>query len=173
MSDAQPVHLAASRRPEWIERFEAVRARIASLLPDAAIEHVGSTAVPDLDAKDVVDVLVGVAAGRLDPALAVLSDDGFDLEGSRADHAWLSLPTRARRETIVHVVPAGETQWRDRIDFRDILRASPPARARYLALKRRLAGESTGWGPYTAGKAELVQEILAAHRAGRMGILGP
>ncbi|MDQ0612883.1 GrpB-like predicted nucleotidyltransferase (UPF0157 family) [Microbacterium sp. W4I4] len=161
------VSLVAPRPVQWERRFAALRARILYVLPDAAVEHIGSTAVPGLPTKDVVDVLVGVQADAVAASAVALRDDGFDREGVRPDHAWLCLPSRLDRDAVVHVVTIGGGQWQDRLDFRDLLRASSYARESYLAVKRRLADGETGWGEYTAGKTQIMRELLDEHRSGQ------
>ncbi|REJ05520.1 NUDIX domain-containing protein [Microbacterium bovistercoris] len=153
------VVLVLSRFDEWAERYGTLRERIAATLGAVPIEHIGSTSVPELPAKDVIDVLIGVPSGRISATVALLVADGFDLEGERDGHAWLSLPNREARTAVVHVVIDGSRQWRDRVDFRDLLRRSSDARARYLAVKERAAVQATGWGDYTASKAEIVAEL--------------
>ncbi|MDT0157148.1 GrpB family protein [Microbacterium sp. ARD32] len=167
MREDPAVALVAPNPAHWEQRFEALRDRVLSILPDAIVEHIGSTAVAGMFAKDVVDVLVGVAADELSTAVTTLSDDGLDLEGHRPHHAWLSLPSRSDRTAIVHVVALDSAQWRDRLDFRDLLRSSPGARESHLAVKRSLADGETGWGRYTAGKARIVQDLLDEYRAGK------
>ncbi|MDK1329015.1 GrpB family protein [Arthrobacter sp. zg-Y1143] len=60
MSEQQPVVLVPSRYSEWVAMPAEMAVRIRRQVPDAQVEHIGSTSVPDLPAKDVVDLLVGV-----------------------------------------------------------------------------------------------------------------
>lgn len=115
------VELVEPRPDEWAQRCAMVSGRIARIVPDAVLEHVGSTAVPGVPAKDVVDVLVGVEAELVAEVDERLSDDGLDLEGARPTRCWLSLPDRTSRTVVVHVMEAGGAQGRERVDFRDIL----------------------------------------------------
>lgn len=160
----QLVELVEGLDEEWRERYAALEVRIRSLFPDAGIEHIGSTSVPGFIAKDVVDVLVGVPPGDVVEAAEALRKTGMDLEGLRPDHAWLCLPSRSTRTAVVHVVEHGGGQWQDRLDFRDLLRASPDARVSYLAVKQELADGTTSWGAYTAGKADTVRALLERAR---------
>lgn len=136
--------------------------RIAAMLPHAAIEHIGSTSVPWLPAKPVVDLAVGVSADEVGAATRTLAQHGFDLEGEREGHAWLSLPDRTAREYVVHVLEAQGRAWSRRLRFRDILRADAAARAKYLAVKQQSAAVSVGWDDYTQSKTAVVHEILDA-----------
>lgn len=144
----------------WAARFAAVKQRLTLMLPGAAVEHIGSTSVPDLPAKDVIDVLIGVDLSDWSAVLDRLISEGFDCEGKRDGHAWLSLPNRNRRTTVVHLVHIHGRHWNRRIAFRDILRQDAGARERYLGVKREAAASTSDWGAYTAHKAAVVAAIL-------------
>lgn len=124
----------------------------------------GSTAVPGLDAKPVIDILAGVAdldssRGWID-AVAELQ---YVYAPYRADEMhWFCKPDPARRTHHLHLVPAGSPRFTDEIAFRDRLRAGPRLRAEYAALKHRLAdlfGDDREG--YTAAKAEFIRAALA------------
>ena len=142
--------------PTWPDQFEQVAAGLRRQLGDAAvaIDHIGSTAVPGLAAKDVIDVQVTVAsladADRLAPAF---QQAGYAATRYRHDHRpagdhadpglwekrlWQS-PPGARRRVNVHVRVAGWPNQRYALLFRDYLRAHPHAAAAYARLKRGLA----------------------------------
>ncbi len=161
-NDEAPIRLTLSSVEARHDRFHEIGTRLREALPSSLIEHIGSTAVADMPAKDVVDVLIGVE--RIDPALATIAALGFDIEGHRPGHAWASHPHRRDRRTVVHVVRYGSAAWRDRIEFRDLLRRDRTARAEYLDVKRRLAETTSGWGSYTAAKADTVTRLLATRR---------
>jgi GrpB-like predicted nucleotidyltransferase (UPF0157 family) len=127
--------------PAWPARFLEARARIAAACGArvAAIEHVGSTAVPGLLAKPVIDVLAGVRdlddAGR---TIARLEAAGYRY---RLDLEW-TFPARryfTRDGEHVHMVVEGDPFWRRHLVFRDRLRNKPETAAAYAALKRDLA----------------------------------
>jgi GrpB-like predicted nucleotidyltransferase (UPF0157 family) len=145
-------------RPGWAAEFDRLAAaiRTAAGQPAARVDHVGSTAVPGLAAKDVIDVQVSVA--ELDaagPLLAALRDAGFrggrDLERdefpgmARGDpdlaKFFLREPAGERR-AHVHVREIGRFNQRYALLFRDYLRASPRARDAYAELKRQAARAS-------------------------------
>lgn len=134
--------------------------RLQELLPSASIEHIGSTAVDGMIAKDVVDVLVGVAPDGVSDSVRVLLDAGFDCEGQRSGHAWCSWPSRRSRSSVIHVVDFDGAQWRARLAFRDVLRREADARDLYVRVKKNAAVQANGWGDYTAAKADVVREIL-------------
>lgn len=155
------VVLVTGRDEDWARRFQVLYDRVALVLPDSDIHHIGSTAVLGFVAKDVVDVLVGVDADRIGDAAAGLVEDGFDLEGERRGHAWLSHPNRRARLAVIHVVERHGEQWRARLAFRDLLRRNPAAREAYLAVKTAAAAQASGWGDYTRMKAGVVDRLLS------------
>lgn len=164
MAAGQEVLLVSRHPEEWHSRFVSLQSRIRTIVPGAAIEHIGSTAVVGMPAKDVVDLLVGVDFSMVATVAEALRDAEWDLEGFRAGHAWLSMPDRGARTAVVHVVEHGGAQWRDRVAFRDLLRRSADARQRYLRAKMEAAQESAGWGEYTAAKAATVASLLEGCR---------
>lgn len=160
MTSSQRVVLVESNHEEWTRMAHELAERISAMLPHAEIEHIGSTSVPCLPAKPVIDLAVGVAANEVGEATRTLAQHCFDLEGEREGHAWLSLPDRAAREYVVHVFEAPGRAWSRRLRFRDILRSDAAARAKYLAVKRQSAAVSAGWDDYTQSKTAVVHEIL-------------
>ncbi|MEE6281824.1 GrpB family protein [Georgenia sp. MJ170] len=157
----QAVTLVPSRYEEWVRRFAQMAAVIEPIVPDATIEHIGSTAVPDQPAKDVVDLLIGVDAQSVVPAARRLVAAGFDLEGELDHHCWLSSPDRRDRAFVLHVVEHGSRAWNRRMAFRDLLRADESARRAYLQVKEHAARQSRGWDDYTLAKSSVVAELLA------------
>jgi GrpB-like predicted nucleotidyltransferase (UPF0157 family) len=147
--------------PAWPRRFETERARIAEALGERAlrIEHVGSTSVPGLAAKPIVDVLVEVAA--LDDA-AGLEQAGYVLRVREDGHRMFRTPGL---DVHVHVWPSGSPSIASDLAFRDRLRADPEDRAAYEALKRELA--TRDWpdmNHYAEAKGPLIREILARYQ---------
>lgn len=154
----------AEHDPAWAERFLAERDRIAAALGARAlaVDHIGSTAVPGLAAKAIVDVQVTVE--RVDEAALVppLERAGYVLRVREEDHLMLRTP---ERDVQVHLWPAGSADAARHLAFRDRLRASPEDRAAYERLKRELAArEWEDMNHYADAKGELIREILA--RAG-------
>jgi homotetrameric cytidine deaminase len=151
-ADARPVVVIAYQ-PRWAEEFTSMARRLRALAGDAAlrIDHIGSTAVPGLGAKDVIDLQVTLAdldrAGALTAALrragfrhgvrfeydAVPGGPGADPELRKL---FLREPAGERRAHI-HVREAGRFNQRYALVFRDYLRASSAARTGYELLKRR------------------------------------
>jgi len=130
--------------PDWPARFEALAAAIAEALGAVAlrIEHVGSTAVPGLAAKPVIDVQVSVASFEpLDAYRVPLESLGYvHRSDDEPAHRFFAL-TEANGDRIahVHVCESGGEWERQHVAFRDALRNDPDLRRRYEAEKRRVA----------------------------------
>lgn len=163
MASAQRVTLVASEHKEWARSAAEMAGELLALLPRAKIEHIGSTSVPELSAKPVIDLAVGVAADEVVLSTRKLARHGFDAEGERAGHAWLSYPDRSARAFVIHIVEFQGERWSKRLRFRDILRTDERSREEYLAVKEEAAASANGWGEYTRAKASVVAEILARH----------
>lgn len=121
MTHEQRVRLADSSFEDWSGMAQLMISRLGQLVTRATIEHIGSTSVPGLPAKPVVDVIVGVAAEAVDDTTQLLVQEGFDLEGKKPLHSWLSFPDRTARQYVIHVVEDQGRQFQRRILFRDTL----------------------------------------------------
>jgi GrpB-like predicted nucleotidyltransferase (UPF0157 family) len=146
--------------PAWPARFEVERVRIAAALGDRAlrIEHVGSTSVPGLAAKPIVDILVGVAS--LDGV--DLEPTGYLLRVREAGHLMFRTP---ELDVHVHVWASGSPNIAADLAFRDRLRGSAEDRAAYEALKRELA--TRDWpdmNHYAEAKGPLIREIAGRYQ---------
>lgn len=155
----------------WSARFDAEAARLASSLPArsrfARIAHVGSTAVPGMMAKPVIDMLAALTDWqRLDQVLRDLRALGYHHDpGSPVqapDRRWLLRHSEGHRTHHLHVVETGSAAWRDRVVLRDRLAVDPLLRGAYLALKYRLVSRHAGRREcYTAGKTSFILEAVA------------
>ena len=164
----------------WPAEFDPIAATLRKALGPLAlrIDHIGSTAVPDLPAKDLIDIQVTVATldrERLAPALAragfvVREDIGQDHRPpgmSGPDEGWRKLFFRAGsgRPVNVHVRVAGAPNQRYALLFRDYLRAHPESAAAYARLKRALAGLGIDPGVYADVKDPACDLIFIAAEA--------
>jgi GrpB-like predicted nucleotidyltransferase (UPF0157 family) len=138
----------------WPTEFQSIATRLRQGLGGLAlrIDHIGSTAVPGLPAKDIIDVQITVAALD-DDLVAAMTDLGYSLaEGLRRDHCppgfsgppadWEKLYFReppGQRLTNTHIRVQGRPNQRYALLFRDYLRAHPATAGAYAELKRRLA----------------------------------
>src|SRR5262249_14424444 len=155
--------------PAWPAAFAAERARIAHALGALAlrIEHNGSTSVPGLAAKPVIDIQVSVRALQpLEPYVARLAAIGYTHVPHEDDAfaPFLHRPARWPHTHQVHLVVAGGGEERRTLAFRDFLRAHPETAREYERLKRALAPRFSSTAPgereaYAEAKGELIQRV--------------
>ncbi|MBS0448705.1 MAG: GrpB family protein [Proteobacteria bacterium] len=153
--------------PAWPALFVAERERLTTQLPGAFIDiqHIGSTAVAGLAAKPIIDILAGVAPPvnghpfvRAPRRYGYI--DGAEVGSRVLDHRWFMRWSAGRRTHHLHVVEHGSAAWRQRLRFRDALRADPALAARYAALKQALAARyARNRNAYTEGKAAFIASI--------------
>ena len=155
----------------WPSLFEAEKRLLENTLPSdqiLAMEHFGSTAIPNLPAKPIIDILIAVpdvatARESFVPALATL-DYVFWADNPKTDRLFFvkGMPPYGKRRTHhVHVCERPSEQW-DRLLFRDYLRAHPDVAAEYAALKYRLAQEhQQDREAYTDAKGAFVDHVMA------------
>ncbi|ATY16332.1 GrpB family protein [Amycolatopsis sp. AA4] len=160
--------------PKWATRGSDLCAQVARLLAPwlapGQVEHVGSTAVPGLAAKPVLDVMApmrDLSPSTVSAVVPVLSADGWCFVPPSLDVAapwrrFFVLPDASglRRVAHLHLLPEGHPRWHAQLRFRDALRADPGLAAEYAEVKRRLAGEVTDREEYTAGKTDFVRRGL-------------
>jgi GrpB-like predicted nucleotidyltransferase (UPF0157 family) len=153
--------------PAWPALFAAEASQIERVIGPwitGGIHHVGSTAVPGLAAKPVIDIAVGVeslAASR--PCIDRLAEIEYVYTPYRADVMhWFCKPDPAHRTHHLHLIPTGSQRLDDEIAFRDYLRTYPRRAAEYEALKRALALEhADDRDAYTRAKANHIAAALA------------
>jgi GrpB-like predicted nucleotidyltransferase (UPF0157 family) len=150
--------------PEWPSIFEREAARIRAALGEHAlvVEHVGSTSVPGLAAKPIVDIVVAVPDSADEPSYAPLFEAaGYTLrirEPGWYEHRVFRGP---EDDVTVHVFTAGSQEVERMLAFRDRLRADEADRDLYLRTKRELAARHWEYRQhYADAKSEVVEEIL-------------
>ena len=156
----------------WPGAFELERSRLSSLFPGVfvAIEHIGSTAIPEMTAKPIIDILGGVdSLDGVDVLSRRLCESGYttseEFNASLQDRKWFMRWANGRRTHHLHVVVHDGPVWRDRLAFRDLMRANPQAAAEYESLKARLAIEyRDDREAYTEAKARFVRAALSSPR---------
>jgi GrpB-like predicted nucleotidyltransferase (UPF0157 family) len=148
---------------EWPRRFAREREQILEALGDdvaVVLEHVGSTAVPGLAAKPIVDIVVAVADPDEDNAFGpALEAAGYELRVREPGHRMFRTP---ERDVQIHVWAASDSEVERLVCFRDRLRASREDREAYQRLKRELAERD--WediNHYADAKSALIDEIVA------------
>lgn len=155
--------------PDWAVRFEQERVVLERLLApwlSDGVHHIGSTSVPGLAAKPILDMMAGIAdlaAAR--PAVALLEGHGWVHAPHRPEAYWFYRPPDSvghEHTHNLHLTRPGSALWRERLAFRDALRADPALREEYQALKLLLARVHGDDGTaYTADKRAFVARVLA------------
>ena len=155
--------------PNWPALYEQERVLVAAALGEIATEvhHVGSTAVPGLSAKPIIDIMVAVTSLTLpedyDSKLAPLGYEYHDSE----EAGRLFFRKGTPRTHHVHIVESGSWTLRRHLLFRDYLRAHPQTMQQYVRLKQELAIRfESDRKAYTEAKTEFVESIVALAAAG-------
>lgn len=160
--------------PRWALAFEQEKAAVLAAAGQwlEAVEHVGSTAVPGLAAKPVIDLLVGIRSLSEAPrTIAALTPLGYeyisDLEFYYPERRYLQRLSGGGEHTHhIHMVQTDTAFWADHILFRDYLRAHPAEVREYAALKRQLAARfRQSREEYTDAKGPFIQAVLERARA--------
>jgi GrpB-like predicted nucleotidyltransferase (UPF0157 family) len=164
--------------PAWATSFDVERDRVQGALADLLIrpvEHIGSTAVPGLAAKPIIDMLAVVAdIDEAHGAIARLQGVGWIHAPEPTDGVDRSLsfctPSIARRTHHLHVVEGASADWPGWLAFRDHLRTHPDVAVEYAALKIQLAArygaEPNERDAYRSGKAGFVARMTKRARMG-------
>jgi GrpB-like predicted nucleotidyltransferase (UPF0157 family) len=165
----EPVTLVISHYDSaWPSRFAELGGRIESALGAGAlaVEHIGSTSVPGLAAKPIIDVLVVVADVAEERSyVPALEDAGFVLRVREAGHRMFRTPGR---DVHIHVYSSGDHAIRDYLDLRDWLRVDESDRALYANVKRDLAKRPwSDMNHYAEAKSDVIQQVLHRARAWR------
>jgi GrpB-like predicted nucleotidyltransferase (UPF0157 family) len=159
--------------PRLIELAATEKARLAALLAPwlvDGVEHVGSTAVPGLAAKPIIDLMASVRDpdAVIGQAGELLAADGWCYVPPELDSggSWRRFfvkpdPSAQHRYAHLHVIAAGHPRWAEQITFRDALRRDDELAGRYADLKRRLAAEhAADREAYTEAKGDFVRDAL-------------
>lgn len=156
--------------PRWADLFEAERQRLLACAPDPIIEvhHVGSTVIPGIHAKPVVDLLMVLRCFLSDSEIEAVAAPGYEYRGEYGIPCRQYFSRRSEPAFHVHAFLESHPDVRRMLLFRDYLRAHPDAASDYEALKLRLASEVLDREAYTEAKAEFVRRIdaLAARATG-------
>ncbi len=158
---------------EWAIAFQQERAVLLHVIGHSVvdIQHVGSTSVPGLAAKPILDIGVAVASLTSVPTLVdPLQEIGYTYFGDRqqkGEHFFAKGPEEMRT-VYVHVLEITDPAWEDYLIFRDYLTTNPTQRVRYMLAKQSLAERfANDRYAYTESKSKLIQEIIALARSAR------
>ncbi len=156
--------------PAWPGIYGALAQAVSAALGPAAfsVDHIGSTSVPGLAAKAIIDVLVTVAdVGEEAAYLKQLESAGFVLRVREPGHRMFRTPAR---DVHIHVFSAGDAAVPNYLDLRDWLRLDAGDRALYARTKRELARRQwTDMNYYADAKSDVIAAILSRARAWRAG----
>ena len=157
--------------PTWPGLYEREAARIRSLLGDKVrlLEHAGSTSVPGLAAKPIIDIELAVLDSADEPAYVPhLEAGGYELRGREPDWFEHRLFKRSEPAVNLHVFTEGSPEIDRTLAFRDHLRKDEDDRRLYEATKRELAARDWVYvQDYADAKDEIVAAILGRAMAGR------
>lgn len=152
--------------PSWPEKFEEEKVHLMAVAKDwhyGSIEHVGSTAVPGMVAKPVIDVMFGVKTlDESKPAIDALVKNGYEYWPYKTEVMhWFCKPSDAFRTHHLHLIPFKSPLWEERIKFRDLLRSNSSLATQYANLKRELAASyKEDRETYTEKKWPFIQQAL-------------
>ena len=165
--------------PGWPASFAREKRHLLGCLPEGIvvrIEHFGSTAVPGLSAKPIIDMLVEVVDLQVvrDRVAPLLESQGYEYfwrptfgDDGEPFYAWFIKrdPQTSARTHHIHMVEGGFTEHWDRLLFRDYLIEHPDVAARYDALKRALAAETGAHRVrYTEAKSDFINRVTGDAR---------
>lgn len=172
-----PIALVPSRHEEWRAAFERERDRVKDVLEQwgligriRRIEHVGSTAVPDLAAKDIVDLDVVVES---DAVADVADAIETDLGGTRVENTpgWNPVFREAGGQRFNdHVFAVSDDGWKVSVATAAVLRKRPDLREEYEELKREQAADTDDLETYSVTKTGFIHELLDIAREQDLGV---
>jgi GrpB-like predicted nucleotidyltransferase (UPF0157 family) len=153
--------------PQWAILFEEEKAKLQKILGAnvKGIEHIGSTAMPGISAKPVIDIAVGIEDMNAAESIKnILEANGWIWRpkfGDIANHIVFAKGTKEERTHYLHLMQYEGEKWKERIAFRDYLISHEVEKKEYEQLKQK-SMESFGNDrkAYTAEKDEFVQRIL-------------
>lgn len=161
--------------PQWPTIFDKEKTRLLDAIGSyvTAIEHIGSTSVPNLGAKPVIDIMVGLRhLADAAHCIAPLENLGYvyvpDFEDAMPYRRYFrkTLPHDPHEHTHhIHMVETQHEFWSRHLLFRDYLRTHPDDAAAYEKLKRELAPQFTSGSEYADAKTEFITAIMAKAQA--------
>lgn len=156
-----------AHNPEWIVLGEHERQSVLNAMSELVkdVQHVGSTSVPSLAAKPIIDLVAALEdVNAVDLIVEQLEKIDYEYRGDSRDdggHLLIKESSPNIRTVHLHVVEYAGTQWFHYIKFRDALRADEGLRTSYDELKRSLAKRFAGdRKAYTAAKDTFIKDLL-------------
>ena len=155
---------------EWPKLFQKEKQCLQRLLGPYIwnVEHIGSTAIPGIVAKPIIDILALLhCISDLERCVPLLEDSGYTYEGEQEIPGWYFFCKGQGSNTThhLHIFSRDNVNWHKYLLFRDYLCAHSTVATAYVALKRRLAQQYGDDRPaYTAGKAAFIQSVIELAR---------
>ena len=156
----------------WPVLFEEERSLLLRSLPAAPfqVEHIGSTAVPGLASKPIVDIMLGARSlSLIEEQITVLQNLGYQYmpqhELELPDRRFFAKPVVRPRTIHLHGLRIGGSRWNAHLKFRNQLRSNPELSERYASLKMTLAAQfKDDRAAYTEAKSTFIRGVLEAER---------
>lgn len=151
---------------QWATKFEEEKRFLLGLVSEwnyGGVMHVGSTAVPGMVAKPIIDIMFGVKSLESSrPAIDVLRNNGYEYWPYKAGVMhWFCKPSDAFRTHHLHLIPYGSALWQERLRFRDLLREDRKIAGDYADLKWNLAVKyRDDREAYTQHKWPFIDQVL-------------
>lgn len=158
----EPIQVVAYD-PNWVTMFKREAALLRGILADAivGIEHIGSTAVPDLPAKPIIDIQIGVAGppaySRVTP---ILEEAGYASLGEAGVSGRLYFRKRHGPNYNAHVMQMEGEHWRNNLAMRNYLRRNADAASAYADVKRSAAAVTERLVDYSQRKSAFMEKLL-------------
>ena len=167
-SPEQVVIKIAEYDPAWVAQFAAHEAKIMQALGPRAlqVEHIGSTSVPGLAAKPIIDILIVVADSADESTyLDALISAGYELRWREPDFFEHRMVRTPERDTHVHIYSTGCGEIERYLLLRNHLRKHAEARNEYARIKRGLAKQSWAtMNDYANAKTEIIERLIRTAR---------
>jgi GrpB-like predicted nucleotidyltransferase (UPF0157 family) len=151
--------------PAWKDLFSAEQNRIAAALRDASVrfEHVGSTSIPSVHAKPILDLAILCGETGLEPVARTLSELGYEYRGQYEDesgHYYAVLDRGNVRLCQAHIFTEATPGWHSMLRFRDVLRRHPALAREYDEYKQGLAKVAANKSEYAEHKSRWVDNFI-------------
>ena len=153
--------------PQWAILFEEEKRRVLEVIGHKvlAVEHIGSTAIPGLGAKPIIDILAGVRgtvdADQCIPMLRNIGYTSFSPDPEDPDHYYCCGKGPHSMGYHLHLVRFKSPEWERHLLFRDYLLAHPEIAQQYYELKKKLASKHrSDRGSYTKAKTPFIESVI-------------
>ncbi|MEK6647726.1 MAG: GrpB family protein [Actinomycetota bacterium] len=148
----------------WPSQFEVLKRNYEEALvgvPVLSIEHVGSTSVPGLWAKPIIDIDIVVAGEHYQEVISALTNYGYKSRGDLGiEGRWAFEAVNAPYRTNTYVVHAESLAFKNHLALREVLRSNPGLRDEYSLVKQNLANETSDIDIYVSGKTDVLRRVL-------------